>query len=80
MSYTNTVSKCTYTTTVGVETVDERGEQEADAAESLEQPGYISGTVHTTVTEPLFCRHSHPQFSSPPLSTQQPMKARVKRA
>ena len=49
MSYTNTVFKCAYTTTVGVETVDERGEQEADAAESLEQPGYICSTVHTTI-------------------------------
>ena len=69
MSYTNTVSKCAYTTTtVGVVTVDERGEQEADAAELLEQPGYMSSTG-TQYKRSLVYRHSHPQLSSPPLST-----------
>ena len=74
MSYTNTVSKCAYTTTtVGVVTVDERGEQEADAAELLEQPGYMSstGTQYCySINVALFAgTHTLDQLSSPPLST-----------
>ena len=66
---------CIHHNCIGVETLDER---EADTAESLEQPGYMSNTVHTTAIQSkssLVCRQTHPQLSLLPLSTLQPMKA-----
>ena len=63
---------CIHHNCIGMETLDER---EADTAESLEQPGYTSNTVHTTAIQSkssLVCRQTHPQLSLLPLSTLPP--------